>query len=276
MLKTLFTRKYILMTLLVLAAMAVMARLGVWQLDRRQQRIARNADLVAKLDAAPLSLNEAAQAAQWPLSEDRNAVRNTRASATGQFDFARQVVLVQQNYQDQPGGHVVTPLVLDGSGKAILVDRGWVPAADVESGRWAQYTAETGQQTATGFLQPSQILFGKAAEQAAPETPKAEWFRIDIAGIQKQMPYELLPVFLLQSPGPGSAASLPYRIEPDVDLSEGPHMGYALQWFAFALIAGIVYVGVVRSREQKAKAEAEVQVEEEAVEGTLLQGARHA
>ena len=51
--------------------------------------------------------------------------------------------------------------------------------------------------------------------------------------------------------------ALPYRIEPEVDLSEGPHMGYALQWFAFAIIAGLVYVGVVRSRERKAKAEAQ-------------------
>ena len=63
MLKTLVSRKYILVTLLVLVAMAVMARLGVWQLDRRQQRIAHNADLVAKMNAAPIWMNEAAAAA---------------------------------------------------------------------------------------------------------------------------------------------------------------------------------------------------------------------
>lgn len=256
MLKTLFGRKYILMTLLVLAAMAVMARLGVWQLDRRQQRLARNADLVAKLNAAPLSLNEAAAAAQWPLPEDRSAVRNLRASATGEFDFAHQVLLVQQNFQDQPGGHLVTPLVLDGSDKALLVDRGWIPAADIESGRWQQYTGESGLQTVLGFVQPSQILFGRAAEkaaqEAAPQGPTSQWYRIDVAALQSQMPYQLLPVFLLQAPGPEGNTALPYRSEPDVDLSEGPHLGYALQWFAFALVAGGVYVGVVRSRERKA------------------------
>ena len=99
MLKTLFSRKYILMTLLVVAAMAVMARLGVWQLDRRQQRIARNADLVAKLEAVPASMNEAALAATWPLPEDRDAVRNIRADAIGQFDFDQQILLLQQNHQ---------------------------------------------------------------------------------------------------------------------------------------------------------------------------------
>ena len=77
MVKKLLSRRYIFYTLLVIAAMAVMARLGVWQLDRRQQRLAHNADLVAKLDATPLSMNDAALAEQWPLSDVRDEVRNT-------------------------------------------------------------------------------------------------------------------------------------------------------------------------------------------------------
>lgn len=255
MIKALFSRRYILVTLLVIAAMAVMARLGVWQLDRRQQRIARNADLAAKLEAAPLSLNEAAQAAAWPLPSDRSAVRNLPAVATGAYDFAHQMLLVQQNYNGMPGAHLVTPLVLDGSQQAILVDRGWVPFEDVQSGRWQQYDDASGMVTIAGRVQPSQILFGRAAEQAASspgaQQAKDEWFRIDIDAIQGQLPYALLPVYLLEAPGPQGNAALPYRIEPEVDLSEGPHMGYALQWFAFAIVAGVVYVGAVRSRLHK-------------------------
>lgn len=263
MLKTLFSRKYILMTLFVIAAMAVMARLGVWQLDRRQQRIARNADLMAKLEAAPTSMNEAAVTATWPLPEDRDAVRNVRADAIGQFDFNQQILLLQQNHQNQPGVHLVAPLVLAGTSKAILVDRGWIPFEEAQADRWRQYNTESGEITITGRLQPSQILFGSAAEKAkesaAFEAAKTDWYRIDVEAIQNQMPYELLPVFLLQSPGPQGNIALPYRIEPEVDLSEGSHMGYALQWFAFAIIAGLVYVGVVRSREKRAKAEAQAE-----------------
>ena len=257
MVKTLFTRKYLLMTLLVLAAMAVMARLGVWQLDRRQQRMARNADLVAKLDAPPISLNEAALAAAWPLPTDRDAVRNIRADASGQFDPTQQIVLLQQNYQDQPGIHLITPLVLAGTTQAILVDRGWIPFEEAQAGRADQYGPAGGEVTVSGRLQPSQILFGSAADKAqqtaAAEPAKSEWYRIDVDAIQKQLPYELLPVYLLQSPGEAGNVALPYRVEPEVDLSEGPHLGYALQWFAFAIIAGVVYIGVVRSREKKAK-----------------------
>lgn len=273
MLKTLFSRRYILMTLLVLAAMAVMARLGVWQLERRQQRLARNADLVAKLAAPPLSLNAAATV--WPLSADRNEIRNTQATANGRFDFAHQVVLLQQNYQGMPGVHLVTPLLLEESDRAVLVDRGWAPLDQLEAVRQGQLNTEGGSVTVTGALQPSQILYGRAAERAAEQIagagPRLEWYRIDIEALQHQMPYELLPAYLLQAPGPEGNRSLPYRVQPEVDLSEGPHLGYALQWFAFAVTAGVVYVALVRSRERKTQLLPPVA----AVPETAVQGAPH-
>lgn len=254
MIKALFSRRYILVTLLVIAAMAVMARLGVWQLERRQQRIAANADLVAKLEAAPISLNEAAAAALWPLPEDRKAVRNLRAVAAGQYDFDRQLLLVQQNYDGMAGAHLVVPLVLNDAGQAVLVDRGWVPYEEVSSGRWQQHDDPRGPVTISGRVQPSQILPNQTANPASAgaQEAKSEWHRIDIDAIQGQMPYPLLPIYLLEAPGPEGNARLPYRIEPEVDLSEGPHMGYALQWFAFAIVAGVVYVAALRSRLRKA------------------------
>lgn len=268
LLKKLFSKRYITATLLVVAAMTVMAWLGIWQLDRRQQRLAANADIIAKLSQPPASLNEAAQAASWPFPEGRAEIRNIKASASGQFDFSQQIVLVQQSYQGQPGAHLVAPLVLAGSNQAVLVDRGWIPEAEMSD--LAQFDEEAGRVSVQGLLQPSQILFGQAAERAqAQSTPadlrdatrfqlaeaKREWYRVDIAAIQAQMPYELLPVYLLQAPGAAGNFTLPYRIEAEFDLSEGPHMSYALQWFAFAITAGVIYVRIVQTRGQKRQPE---------------------
>jgi surfeit locus 1 family protein len=72
---------------------------------------------------------------------------------------------------------------------------------------------------------------------------------VDIPAIQAQVPYELLPVYLLQVPPEGNATQLPYRAEPEVDLSDGPHLGYAIQWFIFSLILGIIYVRYVNKKE---------------------------
>jgi surfeit locus 1 family protein len=180
------------------------------------------------------------------------------ALAAGEYDFANQLLLVQQNYRDMPGAHLVVPLVLEGGAQAVLVDRGWIPFDDVQTGRWQQYDAPRGPATISGRVQPSQILSGRAAEQAGSsaglQEAKTEWYRIDIEAIQGQLPYRLLPVYLLEAPGPEGNIALPYRIEPEVDLTEGPHLGYAAQWFAFAVVAGVVYVGVVRARLRKEQA----------------------
>ena len=54
MLRRMFSRKWLLTTILVIAAMAVMARLGIWQLDRLHQRRAFNARVSAQIDRPPL------------------------------------------------------------------------------------------------------------------------------------------------------------------------------------------------------------------------------
>ncbi|MER2598019.1 MAG: SURF1 family protein [Caldilineales bacterium] len=252
MLRTLFSRRFLFATLLVLAAMAVMIRLGVWQLERREQRLARNADLTAKLAAAPLSLNAVALYRQ-PLPDTRATVRNVPAEATGEFDFAGEMLLVQQPYNGQPGAHWIVPLRLSDSNKAVLVDRGWLPFDDVASGRWQQYPRGQAPVTVRGVLQPSQLLPGTTETPPAgrgerPAQPQIEWYRVDIAAMQSQLPYPLLPVYLLAGADDAVNRQPPVAIEPEVDLSEGPHLGYALQWFAFAATAGVVYVAAVRKR----------------------------
>ena len=58
------------------------------------------------------------------------------------------------------------------------------------------------------------------------------------------MPYQLLPVFIKQAPGETNEQP-PLRSEREVDLSEGPHLGYAVQWFLFSTILGVMYIALV-------------------------------
>ena len=88
----------------------------------------------------------------------------------------------------------------------------------------------------------SQTLLGD--KSSMPEEPQMEWYRVDIAAIQPQMPYKLLPIYVLQAPEDNLVP--PFRRAPDIDLSEGSHLGYALQWFTFSLGLGIAYVIYVR------------------------------
>ncbi len=235
-----------------------MARLGFWQLDRLEQRRARNAQLSQQLALPPLSLTGD------PLPDAPSALKNRLATTQGKFDFSYQVILKLQNRTDTGGlvsplnavgVDLITPFVIEGTSKAVLVNRGWIPQGEAALDNLTKFNEPTGQTTVTGRIQLSQTLPSKRATANAPEAAsrdlQREWYRVDIEAIQAQMPYELLPIYIEQSPTEDSQITLPYRSEPTFDLSEGPHLGYAIQWFIFALIFGGGYLYYVRNNTLK-------------------------
>jgi cytochrome oxidase assembly protein ShyY1 len=135
----------------------------------------------------------------------------------------------------------VTPLVLEDGERAVLVDRGWIPEVENNPAERAKYDVQ-GQVEVEGYVALSQALSRR--ETIVPEEPQTEWYRVDIAAIQTQMPNTLLPIYISQAPG--DKQELPYRLEQTVDLSEGSHLGNAMQWFIFCLGLGIAYVIYVR------------------------------
>jgi surfeit locus 1 family protein len=151
--RTLVNRRWWKTTILVILGTIVLARLGVWQLDRLQQRRARNAEFVQRVTAEPLTLTGE------PLPAEPADLKDRLALAKGQFDFKQQIVLTQQSWQGRPGVHLVTPLIIEGSDRAVLVDRGWIPAADAASGELARFNID-GVILIRGALKPSQILSG--------------------------------------------------------------------------------------------------------------------
>ncbi|MCP4428555.1 MAG: SURF1 family protein [Chloroflexi bacterium] len=239
MAKTFFSRQFILATAAVIAGMIFLARLGFWQLDRLEQRRVGNAQLQAVLDSQPLDL------ANESLPEDLISLKNREVVAQGAFDFDYQGFVKLQTYQGRSGVHLLAPLLLDGGETAVLVNRGWVPEAD-------SYVAydEPGPITIEGYIGLTQTLNRdrretlvlSEAEVAAPT--ELAWYRVDIAAIQTQMPYDLLPMYINQSPA-ADQTQPPFRSRREVDLSEGSHLGYAIQWFLFSAILGVMYVAYV-------------------------------
>jgi cytochrome oxidase assembly protein ShyY1 len=245
--RTFFNRRWWWTTLLVLAGILLLVRLGIWQLDRRDQRRARNAEIVAQLAVPPISLNDE------PLPADLSAVKNRLATATGEYDLSRQVALTNQVWSTTPGFHLVTPLVLggevplDGRPVAVLVDRGWLPAAQLAEEDWNAYDV-VGPVEVTGNVKLSQPARNAGSVGQRPAGPKREWYRVDISVIETQLPYALLPVYLQETPSGDGSAELPFTTKLDHDLSEGNHFSYAIQWFIFAAILAVGYVYFVGKR----------------------------
>ncbi len=239
------TSRRIIISIAVLVIGIVMIRLGFWQLDRLQQRIASNARVLAQINAAPLSLNTLGP------EEDLASMQYRTITASGTYDFSQQVILTNQGYKDQIGAHLLTPLILTGSNQAILVDRGWIPLADATSNGAAKYD-EPGQLTITGIIQLQQrepIIGISDPQLPAGQDRLQTWIVVNLDRIKMQVKEPLLPVYIQVTP-PNQNDHLPFRVVSSPDLSNGPHLSYALQWFSFTIILFVGYPLIMRKQYQ--------------------------
>ena len=239
--QALIGRRWWWVTLLVIALMLLLARLGFWQLDRLDQRRTANAELRAALESAPIDLNSAfVSYADLEPDAVPSELANRDISMTGHFDYSSQRILKLQNWQGFPGVHLITAFVLEDSGRAVLVDRGWIPDSEYVAGN--TFEERSGSQTIEGYISLTETLARKPAGSAALPEQGSEVFRVDVAALQSEMPHELAPFYVMQAPLTNDQDSLPIRIPKTVDLSEGPHLGYAVQWFIFSLGLGAGYL----------------------------------
>lgn len=243
----LLSGSWLLKHLFALLIFATMIVLGFWQLDRLEQRRAANAAAVALLDQNPVTLT-----GQEP---DPAALIGRKVRVTGSFINEESVVLRSQRSDSGVDGvHLLTPLRIAGSEAAVIVDRGWLPESQRTPAALAAYA-----------IAREVTIEGIAHEpQTRPDTPLAArdlplpgasridaWVRVDVNAMQAQVSAPLLPLYIQQLPAEGGT-SLPQPPDPRV-LDEGPHLSYAIQWFAFATILAVVYGALIRQELQKAR-----------------------
>jgi surfeit locus 1 family protein len=240
-------RKWLLATLLVLAGTVLCIRLGIWQLDRLEQRRAFNAQYESARAQPLLNLNQG-------LPADIVEMEWRPVAATGEYDFANQVAIRNQYYGSQYGYHLLTPILLHG-GEAVLVDRGWIPAeGNAVPEDWRKYD-EPGAIHVTGQVRlgrAKSTLLGVSDPLPEDGTKLEVWNNADLTRIAAQMPYPILPIYIQPDVDPADTEP-PIPFQPEVELTEGPHFGYALQWFTFAAILFIGYPFFLRKQESSTK-----------------------
>ena len=237
-------------TLTVVVAAAVMANLGLWQVRRLHQRLERNRTIEARIHAPAEPLTQAL--ARYDIGAALNAptaAAYRHVTVSGRYDAADEVLLRSRSEGGHPGFHVLTPLMLAG-GKALLVDRGWVPYTDNDPPVPAA-APPSGEVTLTGLLrrpEPEPSGFFKSISPQDPATgPLKKTFYANPARLQQQFSVPLVGAYLqLASQTPAQTGELPVTPHPP-ELSNGPHLSYAIQWFSFMLITVIGY-GVVLER----------------------------
>jgi surfeit locus 1 family protein len=240
----LLTRRWIVLTVVVVVAVVAMVGLGFWQLRRLHSVREDNARVQARL-------TQRAEPLQFVLGPgvSPSSVVYRRVSVTGRYDRVSEILLRNRSLNGEPGSHVLTPMRM-ADGRAVIVDRGWVPV---------DLTAEQEEQTRPPVLQPVTVvgvLFPSERKSVfAPSIPATGRVttvpRVDVERIAKQLEYPVVPLYMrLETQAPAQPGELPVPPGPP-DLSEGPHLSYAVQWFLFAAVALATYAALLRRERRR-------------------------
>ena len=220
---------------LLLAAAAVCARLGVWQLERAEVRGAASAEREAErvLTADPVPLADVLVPGQTFTGE----MVARKVEATGTFDDARTLLVTGRAHDGRTDGYLVlTPLLVgtaDGTA-ALPVVRGWSAGEDVAP-------APAGEVTVVGWLQ--------AGEEAGAAAVDGRTDAISPAQLVVTWGSPVHTGYLVtQTSDPADPADLEL-LDPPRKAGGGlnvQNLAYAAQWWIFGIFAVGLWWRLVR------------------------------
>lgn len=217
---------------LALVAVVAFSALGLWQLDRHEQREARTALLEARAQQEVVSLP-----ALLGSTSDPAVLAYRRVRVRGRYVPEDEVLLSTRSHAGRTGHHVLTPLET-ADGVTVLVDRGWVPL-EWQEVPVAAAPPPQGEVEVEGVLVPG-VRARRTGRFDGAEGPISFVSQPDPDAVGHARGRTLLPVYLLaREHEPPAARDLPVPAALPAP-SQVDHLSYAVQWFLFA---GVVTVG---------------------------------
>lgn len=222
------TRRFWLITAAALVVAGTTFSLGQWQLRRAAQKEALQAAVESQKGQVPV---DTASLLAEPHPADL-IYRQARLSGTWQADHT--IYLDNRPMKGKSGFVVVTPLLLEGSAKLVLVQRGWVPRDFVDRSRLPAISTPDGRVSITGRIapQPSKLYEFDGVEHGRIRQ------NLDIAAFRIETGLPLMDVSILQTEA-ASEGLLRDWAAPNLGVDK--HYGYAFQWFALCALTVILY-----------------------------------
>ena len=200
-----------------------------WQYHRGVDRHARNAIIEKRIAQSPIELTT--------VKGNLADYEWQRVVVAGTFNPDKQILL-RNRYNDGKYGYEVLTLFTSTDNKSFWVDRGWVQAGATATTPPVVTALPSGEVSISGRLRLDSSL------------PRGSFFALPGKGeglvselnAQSQLDTEKFYIDLLS----GSEKSLTPEVTAQLpELSDGPHMAYALQWIFFG---GLVLYGRILIR----------------------------
>ncbi|MFD7884242.1 SURF1 family protein [Streptomyces bauhiniae] len=255
----LLTRQWVILTLVVIALIPTMIRLGFWQHHRYEERTARNNLVARALHADPVPVERLTSPGRTVTHGDKYRT----VTATGTFDTAHEeVVRRRTNADDEVGFHVLTPLRLT-DGRVLLVNRGWIPANGAQTEFPKVPAPPAGKVTITGRLKADETTEASGIKQIAG-LPDRQVMLINSADQAKRLGTQVLGGYVEQT-APEPKGDTPEQISSPGKEDAPLNYAYMIQWWLFAAAVPVGWWFLVRRelRDRAAAAEQESETEAE-------------
>lgn len=193
----------------------LMIRASYWQYERYQWKLGLIKEMENNLNIPPTSLDEI----KAIYDKNPELIIHRRVEVSGVYDFEHEIVIRNRRFKDEPGVFVITPLKVSSSSSSyyILVNRGFLPLSKSTKEKRQIYRMPTEEVRLVGlvkesstpkFLAPGDPVTGK-------DLPWADsWERVNIEGINRQIPYQLLPFYIeIMAIGDKNGIALPSNEE---------------------------------------------------------------
>ncbi len=215
--------------LIVVMTVVAFVNLGLWQLRRLDERRATNAQIETLADQEPVPL--------WTLiaevGMDPAALEYHPVTVSGVYRVDDEVILQARTLNGLSGHNLVTPL--EWSGGVLAVNRGWIPI-DSAGPPVPEAAPPSAEVTVTGLLRRSEDRGPTGL--VGPDGAYRDIGRLDLVLLEPQWGPGLSPVYLQLDEQRPPPADYPVPLPP-LEISEGSHLSYAIQWFLFAAVAAV-------------------------------------
>nr|WP_240493408.1 SURF1 family protein [Pandoraea sp. ISTKB] len=227
MLKTLLRGMRPVPAVLILLGVMLTAALGVWQYQRAQMRLARQAQ-IEQAEHAPV----VALGAQTYAMDD---VTHRRVRVTGRFLRNRVVYLDNRPRNELPGFYVVMALQVSPD-HVVLVNRGWLPRDLRDRTSIMPYATPAGDVTIEGIAAPDPsraFELGHGGSAAGMSIRQ----NLDVADYARETSLPLQPFVIMQTNDTGDHL---LRDWPAPATGADRNYGYMAQWFGMSLILALL------------------------------------
>jgi cytochrome oxidase assembly protein ShyY1 len=218
---------------------------SLWQFDRYRVRSDQQDVVHARTLLQTLTFEEL-------FDPDSSAIEFRIAQIEGRWHTNDAVLIRNRSFGGTGGCHLVVPFGTTAA--AVAVNLGWMSEVLCNPEASASVFAELLETPSMlGRVRTTQTR-GSIGPRDAPEGKLETMARVDVARIDQQTETTLAPIYLEATQlNPPIDADVRTLIAPAAD--NGPHLGYAGQWFMFFLVGAIGYPLVLRRQAHKGEAE---------------------